>query len=155
MRYTIKYYKGLGTSTDEEAHEYFSNLRQHILDFQYVDSNDDEQIDLAFNKKKADLRKVWINNYNEENFIDHSLSRIKIDDFINMELVEFSRANCVRAIPNVIDGFKPGQRKIIFACFKKNLKKEIKVAQLSGYVGEHSAYHHGEASLAGTIINLA
>ena len=31
----------------------------------------------------------------------------------------------------------------------------MKVAQLSGYVAEHSAYHHGEASLAGTIVNMA
>jgi DNA topoisomerase-2 len=35
------------------------------------------------------------------------------------------------------------------------LKPEIKVAQLSGYVAEHSAYHHGEVSLAGTIVNMA
>ena len=29
------------------------------------------------------------------------------------------------------------------------------VAQLAGYVAEHSAYHHGETSLASTIIGLA
>ena len=29
------------------------------------------------------------------------------------------------------------------------------MAQLAGSVGEQSAYHHGEASLMGTIINLA
>ena len=56
----------------------------------------------------------------------------------------------MRSIPHFVDGFKPSQRKILFACFKKNLKKEIKVAQLAGYVGEKSAYHHGEASLQGT-----
>lgn len=38
---------------------------------------------------------------------------------------------------------------------KRNDKKEIKVAQLAGSVAEHSAYHHGEVSLMGTIINLA
>ena len=26
----------------------------------------------------------------------------------------------------MVDGFKPGQRKIMFACFKRNLKKDIK-----------------------------
>ena len=50
---------------------------------------------------------------------------------------------------------KPSQRKVMYSCFKRNLKKEIKVAQLAGYVSEHSAYHHGEASLQGTIIKLA
>jgi len=59
-----------------------------------------------------------------------------------------------RSIPSLIDGLKPGQRKIIFCCFKRNLKHEIKVAQLAGYVSEHSAYHHGEMSLCSTIINM-
>ena len=43
----------------------------------------------------------------------------------------------------------------MYSCLKRNLVKEIKVAQLSGYVSEHSGYHHGEASLMGTIIKLA
>ena len=55
----------------------------------------------------------------------------------------------------MVDGFKPSQRKVLFSCFKRKLKSDIKVAQLSGYVSEHSAYHHGEASLAMTIVNLA
>ena len=31
----------------------------------------------------------------------------------------------------------------------------MQVAQLAGYVTEHSAYHHGEVSLCGTIIGMA
>jgi len=45
-----------------------------------------------------------------------------------------------------MSGFKPGQRKVVFTCLKRNLMKEIKVAQLAGSVAEHSAYHHGEVS---------
>lgn len=45
-----------------------------------------------------------------------------------------------------MSGFKPGQRKVVFTCLKRNLVKEIKVAQLAGSVAEHSAYHHGEVS---------
>ena len=53
-----------------------------------------------------------------------------------------------RSIPSLVDGFKPGQRKIIFTCIKRNFdKKEIKVAQLSGSVAELSAYHHGEVKI--------
>lgn len=76
-------------------------------------------------------------------------------DFIHKELIHFSVADNMRSIPSVMDGLKPGQRKIIFSCFKRKLKSEIKVAQLSGYVAEHSAYHHGEMSLCGTIVNMA
>lgn len=71
------------------------------------------------------------------------------------ELILFSRADLERSIPSMVDGLKPGQRKILFSCFKRNLKTDIKVAQLAGYVSEHSAYHHGEQSLASTIVNLA
>ena len=64
-------------------------------------------------------------------------------------------ADNIRSIPSMVDGFKPGQRKVLFGCFKRKLKKEIKVAQLAGYVAEHSAYHHGETSLVMTIVGLA
>jgi DNA topoisomerase-2 len=54
-----------------------------------------------------------------------------------------------------MDGLKISLRKILFSAFKKNLKTEIKVAQFSGYVSEHSGYHHGEASLNAAIVGMA
>ena len=60
-----------------------------------------------------------------------------------------------RSIPSVCDGLKPSERKILYGCFKKNLREEIKVAQLVGYISEHTAYKHGEQSLAGTIVAMA
>ncbi len=66
-------------------------------------------------------------------------------DFVNKELVLFSNLDNERSIPSVVDGFKPGQRKVMFTCLKRNDKREVKVAQLAGSVGEMSAYHHGEA----------
>ena len=80
---------------------------------------------------------------------------MRYKDFVNKELILFSVADCARSIPSMCDGLKPGQRKVLFSCFKRNLTQEIKVAQLSGYVAEKSAYHHGEVSLQGTIVGLA
>ena len=60
-------------------------------------------------------------------FLDHSVKQIPIHDFINKELILFSMADNVRSIPSMVDGFKPGQRKVLFGCFKRKLKKEIKV----------------------------
>ncbi|KAG6439513.1 hypothetical protein O3G_MSEX000835, partial [Manduca sexta] len=80
---------------------------------------------------------------------------VSYSDFVNLELVLFSNGDNVRSIPSMIDGLKPGQRKVIFTCIKRNDKREVKVAQLAGSVAEHSAYHHGEQSLAMTIVNLA
>ena len=61
----------------------------------------------------------------------------------------------MRSIGSCIDGLKVSQRKILFSCLKRKLYKEIRVAQLSGYVSEQAAYHHGEASLQGAIVGMA
>ena len=58
-------------------------------------------------------------------------------------------------ISKIQPGTQLEQRKILFYSFKRNFVKEAKVAQFSGYVSEHSAYHHGEQSLASTIIGMA
>ncbi|GFR51194.1 hypothetical protein Agub_g13541 [Astrephomene gubernaculifera] len=151
----IKYYKGLGTSTKEEAQDYFSRLQQHRKEFVWTGDEDGDAIELAFSKKRIDDRKEWLSNFVPGTYLDQSADKITYSDFINKELILFSRADLDRSIPSMLDGLKPGQRKILFACFKRNLKKDIKVAQLSAYVAEHSAYHHGEQSLASTIVNLA
>lgn len=88
-------------------------------------------------------------------YLDHKEKHVKYSDFVNKELIQFSIADLQRSIPSMVDGLKPGQRKILFCSFKRNLVKEAKVAQFSGYVSEHSAYHHGEQSLASTIIGMA
>ncbi|GFE53107.1 DNA topoisomerase [Babesia ovis] len=151
----IKYYKGLGTSTDKEFKEYFVNIKQHLIDFIYEDNADDDSIDLAFNKKRVDDRKVWMQSYEHGTTVDHSIKKLRYTDFINKELIQFSIYDTERSIPSVVDGWKPGQRKVLFGCLKRNLVGECKVAQLTGYVAEHSAYHHGETSLQQTIINMA
>lgn len=151
----IKYYKGLGTSTASEAREYFKNLK--VLNYVNKSENDSKALVLAFKKTEADQRKEWIQK-NTEKFegLDYSTKEtIPISNLINKELVLFSISDNVRSIPSMVDGLKPGQRKVLFACFKKNLKNEIKVVQLAGYVSEHTAYHHGEHSLQETIIKMA
>ncbi|CAD25222.1 DNA TOPOISOMERASE II [Encephalitozoon cuniculi GB-M1] len=153
--WNIKYYKGLGTSTSADAKQYFSNLPVHVKSFTPLAAEDKELIDLAFNKKKADARKTWLLNFAPGTFLDQSQTQISISDFVNKELILFSMADNIRSIPSLVDGLKPGQRKVIFSCFKRNLRSEIKVAQLVGYVSEQSAYHHGEQSLCSTIVNLA
>lgn len=153
----IKYYKGLGTNTREEAQEYFKNLDKHQISFQYQSNFDLDNIELAFNKKMAEQRKDWLIAFEPKTafLVQDNVKTINYSDFINKELIHFSLADGVRSIPSVIDGMKPSFRKILFSCFKRNLTKDIKVAQLSGYVSEQSAYHHGEQSLQTTIITMA
>jgi DNA topoisomerase II len=120
--FKIKYYKGLGTSTAKEAKEYFSDLSKHRIYFQYKDNQDEEMLDLAFSKKLADKRKEWLEKFDPvSTFVDHSVKKLTYQDFVHKELIHFSIADCVRSIPSMCDGLKPGQRKIMFACFKRKL----------------------------------
>ena len=152
----IKYYKGLGTSSNKEAQEYFANIQRHRIDFEYIDKKDDESIDMAFNKKKTEERKNWLMNFDPNTPpLNLDVTKISYNKFINRELILFSMYDNQRSIPSVCDGLKPSERKILYGCFKKNLREEIKVAQLVGYISEHTAYKHGEQSLAGTIVAMA
>jgi len=149
----IKYYKGLGTSTGKEFREYFENKK--IVEFIFNEKVSDNSIDMVFNKKRADDRKNWLKFYNRDAYLDTSKKLVSYEEFINRELIHFSKYDCDRSIPNLMDGFKISQRKIIFAGFKMNLNKEIKVAQFSGYISKESGYHHGEASLNAAIVGMA
>ncbi|EPY39041.1 DNA topoisomerase II [Angomonas deanei] len=157
--YEIRYYKGLGTSGAKEGREYFENIDRHRLTFVQESPEDTERIVMAFAKERVEDRKNWITHYrtnvNPNETMDYNLRRVSYKDFVDKELILFSIADCERSIPSAIDGFKPGQRKIQFCCFRRNLTKSIKVVQLSGYVSEHSAYHHGEQSLIQTIVSMA
>jgi DNA topoisomerase-2 len=153
--YEVKYYKGLGTSNNKEAREYFSNIDKHRISFKWMSDADGEFIDMAFNKKRADDRKEWINAYEDGVCVDHRIKHLGFGEFINKELVQFSKYDVMRSIPSVVDGLKPGQRKVLFCAFKRNLRSDIKVAQFVGYVSEQSAYHHGEQSLESTIVGMA
>jgi DNA topoisomerase-2 len=155
----IKYYKGLGTSTSAEAREYFKKIQDLTVKFD-VDMMTDDSIVLAFDKKKADARKTWLleNTAKESDQLEvpyGSVKQLTISDFVHKDLVNFSLADLKRSIAHMADGLKPSQRKVMYSCFKKNLKEEMKVAQLAAYVAEKSAYHHGEVSLADTIVKLA
>lgn len=157
-KWKIKYYKGLGTSTPAEAREYFRSLRGVSYEW---DDTAPVQMDKAFQKGQEEQRKYWISEYNPTDVLKFTGARagefkpIRVTDFVNKELIAYSNASTIRGIPNVVDGLKPSQRKILFGCFKRNLVGEIRVAQLAGYVSEHAAYHHGEASLNNTIIGMA
>ena len=117
--------------------------------------NCSDSIDKVFNKHRADDRKKWLGNYDKDDVLNAETKNITYEEFVDKEMKHFSKYDCDRSIPNMMDGLKISTRKILFSCFKRNLTNEIKVAQLSGYVSEHSGYHHGEMSLIKGIIGMA
>lgn len=156
-KYKAKYYKGLGTSSRVEVKETFA---QKLIEFSYDDQTDMNMNKVFHNEKGlTDKRKKWLAEYDPSCYkkFDNGkgITKMVISDFLNNFMIQFSIADCERNIPNIMDGFKEGQRKVLYACLKRNLRKFIKVAQLSGYVAEHTCYHHGEQSMHDTIIGMA
>jgi DNA topoisomerase-2 len=153
-----KYYKGLGTSTSAEAKEYFKMFDRLLVEFK-KDPKIDDSMTLAFAKDRANDRKTWLRSYmdteEKPNVPYGHINALSVSDFIHKDQVRFSEEDIRRSIPNIMDGLKPSQRKVIHACLKKNLERDMTVAQLAGYIGEHTAYHHGEASLQGTVVGIA
>lgn len=176
--WNIKYYKGLGTSTSDEAKDYFKNFRtvQYVSkEFERKSSVESffgkastetvnsepttlELMVKMFDSSETDYRKTWVQGYNRDAALDPKRARIPIDEFIHNEYIHHANDNLERTLPCVIDGLKPSQRKIIFGCFEEGLhdgRKEMKVAQLGAAVARVSQYHHGEVSLMSAIVNMA
>ena len=80
-----------------------------------------------------------------------------ITNFLNTEYLNYAFSVLEeRAIPSVIDGFKPGARKIMHASLAGTTKdgKLYKLLALSGDAMRVSLYAHGDASLNSTIVNM-
>lgn len=157
-KWKIKTYKGLGTSTREEAKSYFQDVFQKLITYHDGDGAADLSIPLAFEKSKADARKEWLLGYDSKNIIKASQRKVSVSEFIHQELIHFSADDVRRSIPSLVDGLTPSRRKVLWTCFKKKLltpNQEVRVSQLAGAVSELSLYHHGEASLTQTIVRLA
>ena len=154
-KWKYKYLKGLGSSSNEDAQIYFKDLDRHLKKFDILQPDESRLFELAFSKKKADARKEWLGNFVPGTYLDATAARKSYTDFVHKELILFSMADNMRSIPSMVDGLKPGQRKVIYGAFKRNLVNDQKVAELAGYISEVAAYHHGEASLQQTIVGLA
>jgi DNA topoisomerase-2 len=150
-RCQVTYLKGLGSSSPEEAKDYFRRPQQVTYVF-----DDDAPLDLAFNKGRADDRKQWLARYDRTAVLDPAASRqVTMGDLVHKELVHFSAYDVQRSIPCFADGLKISQRKILWTAFRRGLRTPIRVATLSSAVVEAAAYHHGEASLHAAITAMA
>lgn len=82
------------------------------------------------------------------------MEQIEITEFVNGPLKEYSKYVLYsRAIPSVIDGLKPSQRKIVWTATKV-ARSLHKTASLSGDVISKGNYHHGDMSLNDAINSL-
>ena len=147
--------QGLATSTAEEARTYFKNLSSNVKNF-VVGPRTSDSLKLLFDPDRVEDRKVWLRGRNAlADTTPSGQSSVLYEDFIHSDMIEFSFSSVFRSLPNVVDGLKRTQRKILFTCLEKNITTDVKVAQLAGSVAELTAYHHGEGTLTNSIIKMA
>ena len=150
---SIDYYKGLGTSTNAEAVEYFGRLREHTVAIEHTGTSSSDALAVFFAKDRIDDRRGLLRRVNPSTFVDYSGDSVSIETFCSDELVHFSRLSIDRAIPHMVDGLKPSTRKIMHHALKH--PRKIKVEQLAGEVARETSYHHGAQSLEGAIVGMA
>jgi DNA topoisomerase-2 len=153
----IKYFKGLGSWPSQLVPKVLGKKLVCLI----TDEIGDKLIKNIFGKDESDFRKIWLTKASKPiiNPIskDYEIQELADKNFINNELINFSKDHCRRAIPNLYDGLNESQRKILFTAFTTNLtynKKVLKVSQFAGKVAELSEYHHGEVILNSTITGM-
>ncbi len=155
-----KYFKGLGTNRDKDILDTFGSRMQLYVPDQEMLNN----FKKVFGSKNANARKEWISSYNEDNFMfieDEKAQYVATtySDFINTEMINFSLTSNVRAIPNVFDGLKESQRKIIYACIEKNIVagkgEEVKVVEVAALATSIAEYHYNDKCLGDAAVGMA
>ena len=149
-----KRYKGLGTSDNKLAKEYFRDYDKNVIVVRYEGAASDEAISLAFNPKRADDRKEVIRAYDHSSFVDYSAPSVSLSKFIKVDVFSYASSAARRAIP-ALDGLKDTQRKIVWHAMRTASKGEVKVAQFGASCAEASHYAHGEVSLIDAVTRMA
>ncbi len=160
--WTIKYYKGLGTSSDKDVADDFKEQKVVVC---LYDDKAPENFRLAFDEKMADERKKWIARWKPIFDVEEVFYQ-PISDFIHKEFIQYSIADLHRSLPRLLDGLKVSQRKVLWATmlrwcidgkpekgFKKKLQ-EVKLANLGTFASEKTNYHHGPNCLTEVILSM-
>jgi DNA topoisomerase-2 len=149
------YYKGLGTSSNAQAKEYFRDLKKNTIVIRRDDEVCDDSLDLFFNSKRSDDRKASIAQCESVAPLDYSLEHTSFAEFVQRELLpSYAKASIERAIPRLEDGLKPSGRKALWAA-RKVLREPISVANAAGKFASLSHYHHRGTAMEGTIVHMA
>jgi DNA topoisomerase-2 len=155
--FRVRYYKGLGTSSPAEARAYFRHIQDQLIGVRYNGAEADGVFKTLFDKKEVDARRALLNDdaYNPGATVNYAQDSVTWREFALGEVLHFSYADNVRSIPEVLDGLKPSQRKVLYTFFKNGVLKPLQVAQAAADVMKATAYHHGEASITETLVGMA
>lgn len=151
--YRIKYFKGLAGHEPFEVDNMFAHFDRLVCEYTYNPQEDDRIFECYFGKD-TDPRKTELRLPLQQD-CDIMFRKLPCRKQLDSQTKAFQLDNIYRHMLHIVDGLKPGSRKVLAGALKKFVpNNEIKVFQLAGFVAEKMAYHHGDASLNSIIINL-
>lgn len=155
----VKYYKGLGALSNAFAKTLFADMDKHVVTLMFRGTPCSDNLARFFDERKADERKAFLtDSYDPERQFDFSREEASIGEWCEGDVSHFLMYNNTRSLPHVVDGLKTSQRKVLHGCFKLRFvrgREEMKVFQMVGGIAAETKYHHGDASLTGTLTKMA
>ena len=147
-----KYYKGLGTHNPKmgEVRQMFKNIKEKIC----IYNLDDYAIDamyIYYGVETSERKLALSTPVSREPVTGLN---IPLSQLYEIDTKSYQRDNILRKLLNGIDGFVSSRRKVFYTA-RNFLKEDIKVDGLAGLVVKEANYHHGQASLEGTISKMA
>ncbi len=91
-------------------------------------------------------------------FENQKITDIRMEKEVKKSFIEYSMSVIMsRALPDVRDGMKPGQRRILYAMYEDNLTHDKPFRKSATTVGNVlGRYHpHGDAAVYGTMVRMA
>jgi DNA topoisomerase-2 len=158
--YTYEHIKGLATNKEEDVAFMFKNFQKRL--YKYIPDEKTPKIcEDYFGKnsepRKRELRIPYENPPDELILQQNTENIILCSDHILYEAKSHKLSNLKQKLYHAYDGMNESGRKILDGSIKKfrTDMREVRVSQLAGYISEHEAYHHGEASLMSSIAGKA
>lgn len=155
----VKYYKGLGSHSAAEvaamARTFEGDLHSFELDGGAGALFEGYYADPTEFRKQALSRPVKYPSA-AEMAAAREARRRTCSQQLDVDALAYKQDTLQRNLPG-LDGLPVSRRKILAGAFAHFGKKaqEVKVYQLGGSVAQHMCYHHGDASLCGTITQMA
>ena len=158
--YTIQRFKGLGEMNAQQLRETTMNLQKRSLhELLYSDSAKISQIIEEMMGKKSFYRRQRLESGEHKNpQLTVENNQVEVDQalLVNFLIYTFKVVND-RALPQVEDGLKPVQRKILYTLYQLDLKPNKSHRKSSKVVGDvMGKFHpHGDQSIYQAMVKMA
>ena len=154
----ISYIKGLAGHSDKFIKNMFNKFNNDLVKFT-TDDLTSEIFEIYFgkvsSKRKTELA-TEVEDFTSKEILQMTTEKqeLIVNRHLTKNTKEFQIYAMKRTIPSLVDGFTPVRRKIFASFYNHEQTTPLKVFQAGGRIAFEYQYHHGDASLNGSIIKM-